>query len=212
MTVIWRGMKIVNLAHGAFVLLGAYITYGLSRVGLNPLLSIPVSVVVLFLAGWLVGGLVKTSAALLATFGLGLVLIDLSLNLFGPDSRSLGVVDSQLNRVVTLLVALALTGVMLRVRARSVGLPIGAATAGAAGSLVALNYSFTPAAGLFYTPIAFAVCALGGVGSIAGALLGGLLFGAVQSLSQACLGPAFQSVVAFAVLVLALIVRRKAAA
>src|SRR5205807_543844 len=106
MAVVWRSMKIVNLAHGAFVLLGAYITYGLSRMGLNPLLAIPVSMAALFLAGWLVGGLVKTPAALLVTFGLGLVLVDLSLNLFGPDSRSLDVPNGQLTRVVTLLVAL----------------------------------------------------------------------------------------------------------
>ncbi|MDE3078380.1 MAG: branched-chain amino acid ABC transporter permease, partial [Chloroflexota bacterium] len=84
---------------------------------------------------------------------------------------------------------------------------LGAAAAGAAGSLISVNYSIAPGIGDFYTLIAFVVFVLGGRGSISGAVAGGLVFGIVQALSQAFIGPAFQNAIAFGLLVLVLIFR-----
>ncbi|HEX6512072.1 MAG TPA: branched-chain amino acid ABC transporter permease, partial [Chloroflexota bacterium] len=92
-------------------------------------------------------------------------------------------------------------------RVYSLTYAIGGAAAGAAGSLIILNYSMNPGGGEFYTLIGFVVCVLGGLGSISGALVGGLVFGVVQSLSQAFIGPAFQNAIAFGLLVVILLIR-----
>jgi branched-chain amino acid transport system permease protein len=86
---------------------------------------------------------------------------------------------------------------------------IGGAVAGAAGSLISVNFSLSPVSGGFYTLIAFVVCVLGGLGSISGALVGGLVFGVVQAFSQALIpnGVALQNAIAFGLLVLVLIFR-----
>ena len=91
---------------------------------------------------------------------------------------------------------------------RVVGLTffLGSALAGAAGVLV----------GLYYTQIdfvmgysaglkAFTAAVLGGIGNIKGAMLGGLLLGVIESLASTFINPAFNDVVAFAVLILTLV-------
>ena len=68
-------------------------------------------------------------------------------------------------------------------------------------------YPFTPDTEGYWTLYAFVVVVLGGAGSPAGALLGGLLLGLVGSLTSRLIGPAFPNAVAFLVLVLMLLVR-----
>jgi branched-chain amino acid transport system permease protein len=58
---------------------------------------------------------------------------------------------------------------------------LGAALAGVAGTLVAVNYSIEPSMGLNWTLKALIVMVLGGLGSITGTLVGGLLLGLTES-------------------------------
>ena len=52
-SLVWGIMNIVNLAHGAFIVLGAYITFFLHELfGIDPFLSIPVAMLALFALGW----------------------------------------------------------------------------------------------------------------------------------------------------------------
>jgi branched-chain amino acid transport system permease protein len=85
---------------------------------------------------------------------------------------------------------------------------IGSALGGAGGVLV----------GLYYTQIdffmgysaglkAFTAAVLGGIGNIKGAMLGGILLGLIESLAVTFMNPAYKDVVAFAVLILVLVVR-----
>src|SRR5260370_21773995 len=54
-SLVWGIMNIVNLAHGAFVVLGAYFTFYLNELaGIAPFVSIPFSLVVLFILAFLV--------------------------------------------------------------------------------------------------------------------------------------------------------------
>src|SRR5579875_3382740 len=54
-SLVWGIMNIINLAHGAFIMLGAYITYQLfTSFHLDPFASIPVSFVLMFAFGYLV--------------------------------------------------------------------------------------------------------------------------------------------------------------
>jgi branched-chain amino acid transport system permease protein len=84
---------------------------------------------------------------------------------------------------------------------------LAAAFAGAAGVIVGMLFPFTPTTEAYWTLYAFVVVVLGGAGSPAGALLGGLLLGLVSSFTVRLIGPAFPNAMVFVVLVLMLLVR-----
>jgi branched-chain amino acid transport system permease protein len=84
---------------------------------------------------------------------------------------------------------------------------IGAATAGAAGALVAMTYSISPVLGGSFTMKAFVVVVLGGLGSVPGAIVGGLTLGVVEHLSTLFVAPGYQEGIGFIVLLLVLAFR-----
>lgn len=84
---------------------------------------------------------------------------------------------------------------------------IGAALAGLAGSLLAPIYSTTPEVGGNFIFVAFAVVVLGGLGSIWGAYLGGLIVGIVEAFSGYYIDPVLRSAVWFILFLIVLIVR-----
>jgi branched-chain amino acid transport system permease protein len=84
---------------------------------------------------------------------------------------------------------------------------VSAAFAGAAGIVIGVILPFSPADEALWTLNAFVVVVLGGVGSPAGALLGGLLLGIVNTLTAQYVGPAFPNVTMFLMLVILLLVR-----
>ncbi len=84
---------------------------------------------------------------------------------------------------------------------------VSAAFAGAAGIVIGIILPFSPADEGTWTLNAFVVVVLGGVGSPAGALIGGLLLGVVSTLTAQYIGPSFPNVTMFLLLVLLLLVR-----
>ena len=84
---------------------------------------------------------------------------------------------------------------------------VSAAFAGAAGIVIGIILPFSPADEATWTLNAFVVVVLGGVGSPAGALIGGLLLGVVSTLTAQYIGPSFPNVTMFLLLVLLLLVR-----
>jgi branched-chain amino acid transport system permease protein len=84
---------------------------------------------------------------------------------------------------------------------------IGAALAAVAGGLYGIIFSFNYQVGAMPTIIAFAIIILGGLGSIKGAIIGGLLYGVTEQLATLFLGGTWGSAVAFTVLIVVLIVR-----
>jgi branched-chain amino acid transport system permease protein len=84
---------------------------------------------------------------------------------------------------------------------------VSAAFAGAAGIVIGVILPFSPSDEAIWTLNAFVVVVLGGVGSPAGALIGGLLLGIVNTLTAQYVGPAFPNVTMFLLLVLMLLVR-----
>ena len=84
---------------------------------------------------------------------------------------------------------------------------VSAAFAGAAGIVIGIILPFSPNDEGTWTLNAFVVVVLGGVGSPAGALIGGLLLGLVSTLTAQYIGPAFPNVTMFLLLVLLLLVR-----
>jgi branched-chain amino acid transport system permease protein len=84
---------------------------------------------------------------------------------------------------------------------------IGVASAGLMGALVGLVNPFSPYAGTTYLITAFSVAILGGMGSMFGTLIGGFIVGMTESLFSIILPSQITQVVAFLVIIIALIFR-----
>jgi len=84
---------------------------------------------------------------------------------------------------------------------------IGAALAGMAGALLTPIYSITPAVGGNFILAAFAVVVLGGLGSVWGAYIGGLIVGVVEAFAGFYIDPVLRSAVWFVIFLIVLIVR-----
>jgi branched-chain amino acid transport system permease protein len=107
---------------------------------------------------------------------------------------------SQLNHTATLM------GINVE-RIYMITFALGAALAAVAGGLYGILFSFNYEVGAMPTIIAFAIIILGGLGSIKGAIVGGLLYGISEQLATLFLGGTWGSAVAFALLIVVLIVR-----
>jgi branched-chain amino acid transport system permease protein len=127
-SLVWGVMNVINLAHGAFVILGAYIAWELnSAVGLDPFLGMLAAAAVLFLVGYaLQRGLINlvinapVFITLLLTFGLDLLIVQ-GMNItftanyrgittsYAGDSLALGSVRVPLGRLLAFGVAVAVT-------------------------------------------------------------------------------------------------------
>jgi branched-chain amino acid transport system permease protein len=256
-SLVWGILNIVNLAHGALVMVGAYVTWlCFARLGLDPFLSLPIVAVLLFAFGYglqrfLINRVVRAPLffSLLLTFGVNLVLVNVLLLLFKSDFRSvtpaysgsgfgLGGVQVPYIRLAALAVAMLLAGAVAvllnrtrtgsaiqavgadRDAARLVGIDlrhvyaltfaVSAACAGVAGALISTIQAITPTAGEPYTLQAFVVVVLGGLGRVSATVVGGLTFGLIETLGQTMvpgLGAGWANAIAFAVLVLVLLVR-----
>ena len=84
---------------------------------------------------------------------------------------------------------------------------IGAALAGMAGALLTPIYSITPAVGGNFILAAFAVVVLGGLGSVWGAYIGGLIVGVVEAFAGFYIDPALKNAIWFIIFLVVLIVR-----
>ena len=96
-------------------------------------------------------------------------------------------------------------GINIR-RVFTVTFATGAGLAGLAGALVAPVRGLLPTMGIEILPFAFVVVVVGGLGSLPGAILGGLLVGVVQSLMTAMWAPG-ADIVVFAAMALVLLVQ-----
>jgi branched-chain amino acid transport system permease protein len=84
---------------------------------------------------------------------------------------------------------------------------IGAACVGAAGTMMTLITDVTPALGPGYTLLAFVIVITGGLGSMPGALVGGVLIGLTEAIAGVLFTPSAKSMFAFGILVLVLLFR-----
>lgn len=253
-SLVWGIMNIINLAHGAFIMIGAYTAYVLFTTWhVDPFLSVPIGFVVLYAFGYCIQRFVinyvvraPLLTTFLLTFGLSLLIVNVVLVIFHGDTKgittaysgsnfSLGPVTVGWTKLWTLAVALAITAGMhvwlsssrtgRAIRAMALDIDaaqlsgvrvshlyavvfgLGAGLAGAAGVLISLSYSLQPSMGDPFVITAFVCCVLGGLGTVQGALVGGLVYGVLESFGAQYIGTGLQDAVALVVLLVVLIVR-----
>ena len=251
-------MRVLNVAHGEFLMIGGYLTFLLHvHLGVSPLATTILVGPVAFAGGMGVHALLfrrllrqeKTreeleANSLLISFGLLFIVQNGALLLWSADLRGYQYLDRPLrllgavfptNRVVAFAVAAVVTaglfaflkgtlagaavralmqdpiGVRLmgvrvsRVHGPCFGLGVGLAAV--TGSLASMLFELTPFIGLPYTITGLVVIILGGLGSVAGSLLGGLILGVVEALGVHFTSPDLRTVITYAVLALVLILR-----
>ncbi len=253
-SLVWGIMNIINLAHGAYIMIGAYTAYVLfSLWHIDPFVSIPVAFVLLFVLGYgiqrgVINFVVRAPVltTFLLTFGLSLLLINVVLLIFHGDVRgittsysstnfSVGPVTIAWTKLWTLVVALAVawllqtfldrtrTGRAIRATSMDIGAAqlagvdvahlyavvygLGAGLAGIAGVLISLSYGLQPSMGDPFIITAFVVCVLGGLGSVPGAIVGGIVYGIVGAFGSQYIGSDVPDAVALVVLLLVLTLR-----
>lgn len=89
----------------------------------------------------------------------------------------------------------------------AIAMGIALITAAIAGILVGMTFSFYPHTGAQYLIISFGVIIIGGLGSMKGALLGGIILAEAQLLGAHFVGPGYQLLIGYLVLLIILAVR-----
>ena len=254
LTLIFGVLRIVNFAHGEFLMLAMYGAWAITRyLGLDPYVAVVAVVPAMLLFGGLVYRLVIRPgldkphlAVVFATMGLAILMQNLALMLFSADlfdvppmlggrSLALGPFYAKPELLIGFAVALAFTfGLRLLLQATYLGkairatvqdgeaamlmgIPVpriflitfagGSALVGLAGCMMMPLFSVFPTVGLNFVLIAFVIVVLGGMGSIEGALVGGILIGVVQSLSSYYVAPAYGQMFFFILFLLVMILR-----
>ena len=251
MTMMFGIVKLTNLAHGEFIIIGAYLSTILANaIGVDPILTIIVTVPIMFLVGMgLQSGLINrvmkigSEPALLVTFGLSIILADAMLLIFSADAQranvpyntaslriaqglNISVLDLivfciSLATIIVLSIFLMKTYLGRSIRATSddtqaaslmgvnvnrtyaIAMGIAMATAAIAGMCVSMKWVYYPSSGGNYLLTAFGVVVIGGMGSIPGTLIAGLILGLAQVIGGANYG----QLIAYVLMVLFLAVR-----
>jgi branched-chain amino acid transport system permease protein len=102
--------------------------------------------------------------------------------------------------------AAALVGIDVK-HTRAITFGISSAIAGGVGAFIAVILNIQPQMGLIYTLKSFIIVVFGGVGSIPGALVGGLLLGSIEELVSGLISSRWTLAVSFSLLILLLIVK-----
>jgi branched-chain amino acid transport system permease protein len=156
-------------------------------------LSPPMGSVSIFNVVVPVDRLIATAAALALTFLLYLLL--------RRSKVGRAIVAVRLDRDAAVLMGVDVKSIY------AIAFGLGAALAGCAGVLMAMIYPISPLTSSAYLGKAFVVCVLGGLGSVSGALAGGLLLALVEGVGSIYLGPAYATTLSFILLIIFLVVR-----
>jgi branched-chain amino acid transport system permease protein len=253
LTLIFGVLRIVNFAHGEFLMIAMYGAWAFSNLfGLNPYMAAIAIVPAMFLFGAVVYWLVISPAldkphlvVVFATMALSIFLQNAALMAMTADlrdippifNRSITIgsiflkVELLLGFLITILCTVGLQWMIKKTylgkairatvqdgeAAMLMGIPVpriflitfagGSALVGLAACVMVPLFSVFPSVGLNFVLIAFVIVVLGGMGSIEGALLGGICVGVMQSLSGYYIAPAFGQMFFFVLFLLVMIFR-----
>jgi branched-chain amino acid transport system permease protein len=251
-SLVWGVLNVINMIHGAFIILGGYLTFfAWLHLKIHPFLMLfPVALIMFFLGYVLQRGMINrvidkpVLTTLTLTFGLEMILYNAMNLAFSATPRrivldmgvlKIGDLLLPFDRIASMVLALALTGLLyLILRTSKIGraivavrmdrdaaslmginvsqiyaitFGIGAFMAGACGALVAVVFPVsTSLTGLFLGK-AFVICVIGGLGTVPGALVGGIALGIIESVAGFWLGPQNAILIGFILMLVLLVVR-----
>ncbi len=254
LSLVFGVMKMINVAHGDFVVLGSYFAFAaMSRWDIDPFLWLLAGIPLFFVLGVLIEKFLlsrafkmSADAALIIAFGMSLIIQNASQRVWTPQSRSLQpgyFLDSYkvgdvyiplaylLDLIVALVVMVALHQFLKRTylgqaitaasqdrqtaelmginpaRVYQIAFGIAMSLAAIAGVSLGLTFPFNPTSGVQFLIIAFGVIILGGLGSMVGTFMGGMIFGLSQTLGGHFWGPTAQLLVPFVMVLVVLTIR-----
>jgi len=254
LTLIFGVLRIVNFAHGEFLMVGMYGAYFIYKIfGLSPYVALVFIPLIMFIFGMIVERVVVRPTLtrphmvqIFATLGLSILMVNLAQVFWSANYLSVkthlseinvtvGPVSAGLPRILAFGFAMAiLSGLYLFLRysftgkaiqataenvdaARLMGINVnriyaltfglGSAITGAAGCLLIPMYYVYPRIGLDFVVITFVVAVMGGLGSVPGAIGGGLIIGVVETFSGFFIAPAFKQAIYFVAFILVLVFR-----
>jgi len=254
LTIIFGLLDVINMAHGEFYAIGAYVAVALIAAGLPFWWALALTPPLMAVIGYATErGLIQRvfhsgdrhTLTLLLTFGLSIVVEDVLKLIFGANplridapiegaTEMLGLFFPNYRLFVMLFGAMVIAavwilvfrtslGAMVRAAAydrhmtASLGVPVnvvyaatfafGVALAGLAGVLLAPIYSVFPTMGTDFVLIAFSVVIIGGMGSIKGAVIAGLVLTQIQSISSLWISPVWSDPLLFGIMVVVLMWR-----
>ena len=254
LTIIFGLLDVINMSHGEFYAVGAYLALALGAAQIDFWLLIVLVPVLMLPLGMLTERLLirpvfntkdRHVTTLLVTFGLALIAEDVLKLIFGPNtqrpltpipgaSEIFGIILPNYRLFLIAIGAVIVAGVAFvvyrtrlgamvraaaydRNMAASLGVPVslvysgtfafGVALAGLAGVLLAPIYSVFPTMGRDFILLAFTVVIVGGMGSIWGAVVAGLLLTQVQALASLVISPVWTDPIVFGTMVAFLVFR-----
>jgi len=251
-SLVWGVLNVINMMHGAFIILGGYLTFfAWFYLKIHPFLMLLPVALLLFVIGYFVQSSMinrvvskPVLTTLTLTFGLEMILYNAMNLAFSATPRrivlDMGVVNFgelllPVDRIASMVLALALTLMLyLTLRTSKIGraivavrmdrdaaalmginvrqiyaitFGIGAFMAGACGAIVAVVFPVsTSLTGLFLGK-AFVICVIGGLGTVPGALVGGIALGIIESVAGFWLGPQNAILIGFLLMLVLLVVR-----
>jgi len=149
---------------------------------------------------FMVGSLIIDKARLYAA--IAAVVVAVLLFLFFAYSRT----GTAIRACADNLTGAAVVGLNIK-RLYALTFGLGLACVGAAGSLLVTIADASPSLAPAYTLLAFTIVIIGGLGSMAGALIGGVLIGISEALAGFFISPSMKSMFSFALLIIVLVLR-----
>lgn len=260
LTLIFGVLKVINFAHGSFLMLGMFVSYwAVALTGLHPYLALALVVPAMFAFGYgfqklLIQPIFKAErnvrepiTVIIVTTGVWYILDNLALLLFGPDYRALepNPLKGQMIELGELFISVpqlwgfatamltagllmwflrstrtgrAIRAVSLDREAASlmgisqwnifaVAMGIGTAIAGISGVVLTPFYNVYPTVGVPFDVKSFVIVVLGGLGSIPGAMLGGIIIGLIESLGPIYMTATWTEAIVYGLFLLVLFVK-----
>lgn len=251
-SLVWGVLNVINMMHGAFIILGGYITFfAWFHLKIHPFVILLPVALMLFVVGYFVQTTMinrvvskPVLTTLTLTFGLEMILYNAMNLAFSATPRrivlDMGVVNLgelllPVDRIASMVLALALTGMLyLTLRTSKIGraivavrmdrdaaalmginvrqiyavtFGIGAFMAGACGAIVAVVFPVSTSLTGVFLGKAFVICVIGGLGTVPGALVGGIALGIIESVAGFWWGPQNAILIGFLLMLVLLVVR-----
>lgn len=256
-TMVYGIAKMLNFAHGDVIMVGGFVVYTMmSTIGVNPVLSVIISIVVCTVLGVAIEKVAykplrKASplAVLITAIGVSYLLQNVALLIFGSDTKlftsvvsvpAINIADgalvitgeTQITIICCILIMIVLTLFIKKTKAGqamlavaedkdaaelmginvnatiSLTFAIGSGLAAVAGVLLCSAYpTLTPYTGAMPGIKAFVAAVFGGIGSIPGAFIGGIILGVIENLSKAYISSQLSDAIVFSILIIVLLVK-----